>query len=412
MPHPRLAGLWRHPEFMKLWAGQTISIFGTRIDALGFMAILALGASPVQMGLLGTVEAAPLLVIGPLAGVWVDRLRRRPVMIAADLLRATLLVTVPVAAALGVASIGQLFLVGALVGALSVLFEVAYRSLLPSIVRREQLVEANARLSLSGSIAEVTGPGLSGVLVQILTAPVAILVDALTFLTSALLLGLIRSPEARVVVAERPGTRKELAEGFRMVLGNPILRAFAGRAATSSFFGAFFGALYSLYLIRVLGISPAGVGVTVAFGGIGELIGAALAPRLVRRLGIGRSVIAAWIVSGAAGFLIPLARGPIALAMAMLMTAQLFGDMAYPIVGVPEMSLRQTLTPDRLLGRVNATMQLIGEGVFPFGLIVGGALGQAIGIRQALWVAVVGGLLALPWILFSPIPRLRELPAD
>jgi len=312
----------------------------------------------------------------------------------------------------GIASLGHLLVVAVLVGALSVLFEVAYRSVLPSLVGKRQLVVANARLSLSASIAEVTGPGLSGVLVQVLTAPITILIDALTFFASALLLNLIRAPEARPVEqSERQGIRKELAEGLRAVLDSPILRAFAGRTATSTFFGGFYGALYSLYLIRVLGIGPAGVGVTVAFGGIGELIGAALAPRLLARLGIGRTLLAAFLFQTVTSLLIPLARGPLALAVAMLMASQIFVDMMYPIVGVPEMSLRQTLVPDRLLGRVNATMQFIGQGVYPAGVLLGGALGEIIGIRQALWVAAIGGFFALPWVLFSPIPHLRGLPA-
>ncbi|MBI4640198.1 MAG: MFS transporter, partial [Candidatus Tectomicrobia bacterium] len=257
------AGLLHHPGFMKLWIGQTISQFGSKITrtALPLTAVLVLEATPVQMGLLAALGSAPVLVVGLLAGVWVDRLRRRPILIAADLGRAVLLGLIPVSALLGLLRIEQLYIAALLVGILTVFFDVAYQSFLPSLVDREQIVEGNSKLGVSDSVTEIGGPALAGGLIQLVSAPITILLDAFSFLFSALFVGLIDISEPLPTPSEqRKSVWRDVVEGLRVVLGNPLLRAIAGSSSTFNFFGGFFGALYGLYAIRELGIEPAILG--------------------------------------------------------------------------------------------------------------------------------------------------------
>lgn len=412
-PVLRMKGLWRHGDFLKLWAGQTISELGSRITREGvpLAAVLVLGATPSQMGLLAAVGSAPVLLTGLVAGVWVDRLRRRPILIAADLGRAVLLGSIPVAALYGALTVWQLYVVLALTGILTVLFDVAYQAYLPSLVDRENIVEGNSKLALSDGAAEVAGPGLAGVLVQAVTAPIAILLDAISFLFSVITLAAIRKPEPPPAAPEeRKAFREELAEGLRTTWENRLLRAFLLCAGTRSFFGNFWAALYSLFAIRELGMGPAALGLTVAMGGVGDLAGALMVTPLVRRFGLGRTLIGALVFGGSAAFLIPLAGGPVTVAVLMLMAAQLVGDSLRTIYSINEVSVRQMITPDRLLGRVNASMQLLAEGIGPFGALAGGVMAEIVGIRVTLFAASAGGLLACLWLVFSPVPKLGKGP--
>lgn len=408
-------GLWRHPDFVKLWAGQTVSVFGSLITgfALPLVAILALDASALDVALLGMAELAPGLVAGLFAGVWVDRLRRRPIMIAADLGRALLLASVPAAWALGALGLGQLYLVAMLVSVLTVCFDVSYAAYLPSLVARDRLVEGNAKLEASNSVAEVAGFGIAGVLVQLLTAPVAILVDALTFLVSALSLSRIRTaepgprPEAD---GDEPATVvREIADGLRLVWGDRMLRALAGAAATREFFAHIFVAVLTLFLVEELELEPAVFGAVFGIGGISAFVGAIFVERWTRAWGLGRTMLGSLGLSILATFLIPLASGPAPLAAGMLALEQATDGtgMAYQINSV---SLRQAITPPRLLGRVNASMRVLEQGAMLLGLLVGGLLGERIGLRPTVFLGVLGMTLALPWIILSPIPALREHP--
>ena len=406
--------LWRHPDFLKLWSGQTVSTFGSTItrEALPYAAVLLLGASPWQMGVLAAAASAPVLVVSLFVGAWTDRLRRRPLLVAADVGRAVLLLSVPVAALTGRLHLGQLFAVAALVGVLTVLFDVAYQSYVPGLVGQGQLVAANSMLSVSASLAEVTAPGAAGVLVQALTAPFAIVVDALSFLWSALMVRLIRARELPMGRSHdhRPSA-SDLLEGARHVRRHPLLCAFAATACTSGIFGNFFATLYALFGLRVLGLSPAMLGLTVAMGGAGGLVGAAFAGPLARRYGLGPLLLGVALIGRLVSFLIPMAGGPPLVAMAMLMAAQAVGDGTHEIYTIHVTSLRQAVTPSRLLGRVNATMYLVSEGVAPLGALAGGVLAQLIGIRPTVYVAVVGGMLGMVWLLLSPVGQVRELPA-
>jgi predicted MFS family arabinose efflux permease len=407
-------GLWREPDFLKLLTGQTISKFGSHISgvALPLTALLVLSATPVQMGILVALEGAPVLLVGLFVGVWVDRLRRRPILIACDLGRALLLGSIPLAAALGVLRVEQLYLVAALAGILTVFFDIANQSYLPALVERERLVEANSRLGSSDSLAEITGPALGGGLVQLLSAPFAIIIDALSFLSSALCVGAIHKPEAPPAPStERQNVWREIAAGMGLVARQPVLRALAGGMCTFEFFGGFFGTLYTLYAVRDLGMPPALVGVLIGLGGVGALLGSFVVGRVVRRLGVGRALIGAMIFAAALQLLVPLARGPLALAVLMMAMPQVIGDVGWAVFLIGEVSLRQSVIPDRLLGRANASMQFFTRGVSPLGALLGGALGALIGARLTLSIAVCGILLGSLWLIFSPIRTLRDQPA-
>ncbi len=406
-------GLWRHPDFLKLWAGQTISEFGSVItrDALPLAAILTLSATPAQMGILAALGFAPAPVLGLPVGAWVDRVRRRPIMILADLASAVLLASIPIAWLLGVLRIEQLYVVAALAGALALVFDVAYTSYLPSLVEREHILEGNSKLSASESVAEVGGSALAGALVQFFSAPLTILIDAASFLASAVSLGLIRKPEPRLVPShEQPSLRREIAEGLRALFGTPVLRALAATAITGTFFGNFYAALYGLYAIRELGIPPAVLGLLIASGGVGSFLGALWARPVAKRLGLGALLIASHAMTNGLGFLIPLAGGPVAVAAAFLFVAQIGGDMLSTIYSIQAISLRQVITPDALLGRLNASMEFLQGSVATAGVLVGGFLGEALGVRAAVWVAASGSALSIAWLIRSPIRTLRAMP--
>jgi MFS family permease len=399
-------------DFLKLWTAQTISKFGSHIGhaAIEFTAILNLRATPAQMGLLSAFGSAPILVVGLFTGVWVDRLRRRPILVAADLGRAVLLVALFLVAALGQLRIEHLYLAAALVGVLTVLYGVADQSALPGLVRREQLIEANSRLGASDSVAEIGGPALGGTLVQWLTAPFALLLDAFSFLVSALFIGLIRRPEPLPELRETGSSlSREMLEGLRVVWDEANLRALALAAATQSFFGGFFASLYALFLVRDLGLTPALVGMSVGLGGAGALMGAFAADPVTRRFGVGRTMIGALLISSALQACIPLAGGPLFVILLCLAAAQLLGDTGWAIYRINEVSLRQALIPHRFLGRANASMDFLAQGMGPVGALVGGALGQLIGMRLTLLIAVAGFLLSSLWLLASPLVRMRSL---
>jgi predicted MFS family arabinose efflux permease len=375
---------------------------------LPLTAVFVLNASPLQMGILSGTGAAVVLVFGLFAGAWADRLRRRPIMIGADLGRAVLLGSVPLAAVLGWLSIHHLYLIAASTAMLNLLFDVAYQAYLPSLVERENILEGNSKLALTETTAEVIGPGLTGVLVQLLTAPVAILFDAVSFVVSAVSLTLIRKPEP-VPERSQPHLAREILEGLRLSWNNPVLRAMAARTGTAAFFGGIFASLYILYAVRELRLSAALVGLIISIGGGSSLVGALVAQPLVNRLGFGLTFIGSTIGAGLAAFMVPLAHGPVALASTFLALSQL-GDFVWPIYYINETTLRQASAPDHVLGRVNSATLLLFRGLMPVGALAGGVIAQAAGIRPALYVAAAGMLASSLWLIFSPIRKMRELP--
>jgi len=404
-------GLWQNPDFLKLWLGETISLFGsqTTMLALPLVATLTLNASPIQMGWLGTLQYIPWLLVGLFAGAWADRLRRRPIMILADLGRAVLLGFIPFAALGGSLQIGHLYAVGFLVGILNVFFEVAYAAFLPSLVSRGQLVEGNSKLQASASIAEIGGPGLAGWLIQLVNAPMAMIVDSLSFLVSAVFLSWIRMPEPN---PSRPENRKsifqEILDGLRIVLKHRILRAFALASTVSNFFTDVHLALYILYVTRELRIEPVILGVMYTLASFGGLAGSLLAERVTRWLGIGRMLIGMQILVGISALIIPLAGRQLLVAIVLIAFAQALWGMSAVIFVVNASSIRQGIVPKELQGRVMTSLRFLTWGISPFGFLLGGALGERLGLQPTLIIAGIGILSSFIWLVFSPLRSMHN----
>lgn len=400
-------------DFGRLWSGQTVSVLGSQVTllALPLTAVLVLKAHPSQMGLLAAAGSAPYLLVGLFAGVWVDRVRRRPILMAADLGRALLLASIPLAAWLHVLGMAQLYVVAFLAGILRVFFDVASQSFLPVLVGHEALVAANSKLETSNSVAGIVGPGLAGALVQLVTAPVAILVDALSFLVSALFLRLIRTREPLPARHdERQGLLTAIREGLRLVWTDPLLRPLVISGASFSLFDSLLMAVYVLYMVRTLALTPALVGVVFALGSVGGLAGALLAGPLTRRIGLGRALVGGILAAGVAELGIALAGGPPLVALLIVIVAEAgvqCGDLVYDINAV---SLRQSRVADRVQGRVNATVRVCTWGMAPLGALAGGVLAERYGLRPAVVVAGAGTLCAFLWVLCSPVRSLREAP--
>ena len=407
------ARLWRNPAFLLLWLGQTVSLFGSQVTAvaLPLTATLALGAGAAELGVLGALQTAPFLVVGLAAGVLVDRARRRPLLVAVDLGRALLLGSIPLAWALGGLGLGQLYAVGLFAGALRIVFSVAYSAYLPTVVARAQLVEGNSKLGVSAATAEVAGPGLGGALVALVTAPVAIAVDAASYLVSALSLALIREPEAPPGrPAGRPRLWAEAREGLAVVWRQPALRALAGYSALMNFFFQAIHAIFVLFVTGTLGLSPALFGAILTGSSAGGVLGALLVPGLTRRFGPGPALLVAAGCYGAGALTIPLAAGGPWRAAGTLLAAWGLIGVGNGLSNIVGVSLRQLLTPDHLLGRVSASGMAVGWSAAPLGALLGGMLGQSVGLRAALLLAALGTLTGVLWLACSPVRTLREPP--
>ena len=374
--------------------------------AMSFTAILVLGATPIQLGVLNIMGLLPAFLIGLLAGAWVDRLRRRPLLIGADLGRALALATIPLAAVLGLLHIAQVYLVALVVSMLTIFFDVAYQSYLPGLVGKESLMEGNSKLSASAAVAEFGGFSIGGWLVQIFTAPFAILIDAVSFVVSAISVWLIRAREPILTPQEHPNMRREIADGLKTVIHQPLLRASAVAVLLRGLAGGIYGALVVLYMSRGLGFNPGILGMIWAVGGVSSFLGAAFAPRISRRLGSGPAMVIGMGVFGLSSFFIPLASGATLLSAAFLIAAQL-GDGFYILYEINLVSLRQSITAEHMLGRVNATMQFINLGAILAGSLLGGLLGQALGVRPVLFIGASGTLLAAVALALSPIRSLK-----
>jgi MFS family permease len=405
----RLGGLWLHRDFRSLWAAETISQFGTQVTllALPLVAIVTLEESAFRVALLTTAEFLPFLLFTLPAGVWVDRLRRRPILIVANLGRALALLSVPIAHWLDVLTIWQLYAVGFTVGVGTVFFDLAYMSYLPRLVARPELVDGNAKLETSRSAAQVGGPGLGGLLVSALTAPVAIVVDAVSYLASALLMGRIRTEEAIPPREERRSIRVELGEGLGYVFRHPYQRGIVGAVAISNFFGQLVFAILLVFAVRELGLSAAAIGVILSIGSIGTLVAAVTARRLGDLLGVGKTVLLAAFLFGP---------GTLLIAFAPAGQAELFIVASIAIIGyggtlfnVTMISLVQAITPDRILGRANASRRFVVWGVIPLGGVVAGVLAETIGLRETIVVGSLGAILAVIPILASPIRSLGRM---
>ncbi len=403
--------LLRHRDFRLLWGGETVSELGSQVSllAIPLLAVKTLHATTFEMGLLTAASTAAFLIVGLPAGVWVDRVRRRRLMIGADLGRVLALGSIPIAYAVGGLTLVQLFVVTLASGILTVFFDVAYQSYLPALVGRGHLVEGNAKLTGSAQVAAVAGPSVAGGLVQAIGSSAAVALDSASFLISAVAVGAIRAPEPKPTVPEsgHPRLVHGIGEGLRFVFGNALLRAIAATTATSNLFTGIAAAVEIVFLVRQVHASPGVIGLLFALGGIGGVAGAFAAGPIARRVGGARATIIG--IAGSAGaLLIPLTMpgaGLFYFGFGLLMVS--FSATVY---NVNQVSFRQRLCPDRLLGRMNATMRFVVWGVLPIGALIGGVLGAVFGLRTTLWIGALGQTLAGIWLLASPMRHLRDFP--
>jgi MFS family permease len=411
--HRPTGPLWHHPDFLKMWTGQTISQFGSSISqlALPIIAVRLLDASAFAVAALGTVEFMPFLLLTLPAGVWVDRLPRRAVLIVGDVGRGLLLATVPAVYLVGTLTLAQLYVVGFLTGVLTVFFDVAYQSYLPALVEREHLVDGNSKLEVTRSAGQLAGPSAAGGLIQLLTAPYAVVFDAVSFFVSGGFLVAIRKREAPLENRDdgrRPGMRHELWEGLRYVVRHPYLRPQAISTGVSNFFSNLAGAILIVFAIRTLHMSNGLIGVVFGLGSIGWLTGAAVAPRVKRRFGVGGATILGAALSGPAGLCAALT--PVSFPVPLLVVSGILQGWGAVVYNINQVSLRQAITPERMQGRMNAVMRFLVWGPIPLGSLAGGAIGSTFGLRTALFVGAAGGFTTALPIVLSPIRRLKEFP--
>jgi MFS family permease len=407
----RRGGLWHHLDFRRLWIGETVSQFGTMVSqlALPLVAILVVHASTFEVGLLTTFETAAFLLVGLPAGAWVDRMRFRTVLIVNDLIRALALGSVPLAQAVHGLTIEQLYAVALVTGISTVFFDVAYQSYLPQLVDRNAIVEGNAKLQASESVSQIAGPSAGGALIQALTAPYAVLVDALSFLWSA---GWVAAIKSRPPKPERKPDRhlgREIKEGLSFVLRNRMLRAIAMCTGSANLFNTIGFAVFYVLLARDLHLSPGYIGLIMSTAAIGGLIGSFAATRIAARLGQGPTIWISIAVSLPTSFVAPFVHRDWTL---YLLAASFILFWATTVVyNITQVSFRQGLCPPDLLGRMNATMRFLVWGTMPLGGVIGGALGSTIGVRGTLLVAAMGGCIAVVPVFLSPLRRMRELPS-
>ena len=406
--------LLRGADFRNLWLGQTVSLFGDQITliALPLAAVLVLDADAAEMGYLTAAELVPHLLFSLPAGAWLERVeRRRWLMIASDLARAGLLASIPVAYALDALTFGQLYAVAFLTGTLAVVFDISYMTLYVAVTKREDYVDANSLLNGSRAFSYVAGPSLGGILVQLLSAPAALLADAFSFIGSALFLTRIRAKEPPLEPA-LGGKWAQVKEGMSFIFRHSILRPSLISVAILNFFNFVFAALFILYATRELGVRSGTLGIVLGAGAFGGLLGAAVAGRLGRRIGIGPSFVLGMVLFPAPLLLVPLAGGSKALVLAMLFTAEFLSAVGVMILDINAGAIITAFTPHRLRSRATGALRFVNYGVRPLGALAGGALGSAFGLRPTLWFAAAAGLLGVLWLIPSPIPRLLELPEE
>jgi MFS family permease len=439
----RRPSLFRHPDFVKLWSAATISLFGTQVSqiAIPVIAVVILDVPAWQVALLGTLEFLPFLLFTLPAGVWVDRVPRRRILISGDLGRAVMLATIPIAYALNALTIWQLYVVAFVNGIFTVFFDIADQSYLPTVVDRSQLVDANGKLQASVSTAQVVGQPLGGGMVGLLSAPIAVILDAVSYAVSAFLVFLIRrkehvtnarasaagpaaevaadSPASGTSVAaeasvspsgttERPGLRQEISEGLRYVVGHRYLRNIAATTGSSNFFSNIAFAIFPVFVLRDLALTPAAFGLIGGAFGVGSLVGAVTAGRVAERFRIGPTIVAAILIGSVPQLLVPLSTHDTA--VLLIGGSGLFSGWSNMVYNINQVSLRQSITPERMLGRMNATMRFIVWGTIPIGQIVGGVIATAFGTVTAIWVGVIGGLFVFLPVFFSPVRTLERIP--
>ena len=405
--------LWRHPDFLKLWAGETVSEFGSQVTLLAVptVAILILHAGPFQVGLLSALEFLAFPTLGLVAGVYADRLRRRPIMIACDIGRLLALGSIPISFVLNLLTLEQLYVVALFTGIFTVFFDVSYQSYLPVLVDRPNLIEGNTKLEVTRSASQISGPAVAGFLIQWIGGARAVAVDAASFLVSAVALALIRKPEPEPkpgTAAGKTGFIPEMREGIEVVFKSPILWRIAGCTATTNLgSNMIFGAVYLVFAYRDLHLTAAVVGIIFAIGSAGWLVGAFVAAWTVRRFGLGMTLGLSILAGGLVTLATPLASlGAPAIVLSVI---GFVNNFMVPVYNINQVSLRQSITPDRVQGRMNATVRTVIWGTIPIGALIGGVIGNAYGLVPAMYAGIAVSLLAGAWILAGPV-RLKVQP--
>lgn len=404
--------LGRNRSFLWFWTGEGISQLGTQFSQLAIpvLAVSLLGATEWEVGVLNAAETAAFLVVGLPAGAWIDRLLKRRVMIVADLLRAVTLAAIPVLFFAGALQIWHLYVVGAVVGVATVFFDVSYQSYIPVLLPGPQVGAANSRLEATSQVARIGGPGLAGLLLAVVSAPVLLLADGLSYLVSAFALWRVRDTETLRDAAERESLPREIAEGLRFVLRHPILWRITATTGSSNLFSTLVMTLQSILILRILGFSPATLGIIFGIGSVGGLLGALATPWITRRIGEGTAVSLSALAFGFAVITIPLAGTLPAAALPLLIGGAFLESFLVLVYNITQVTMRQRLTPPRLLGRMNASIRFVVWGVMPLASLLSGVLGTTIGVLPTMWIGAAGAMLSCVFVLFSPITRMKVLP--
>lgn len=406
------SALWRQRDFLNVWAAETISVFGSQfyLIAMPLAAVIVLDATAFEMGLLFAVEMLPFLLFGLFAGVLADRKRRRSIMIVSDFARAIVLAAIPISWYFDMLSWTMMFGVAFLAGMFTAFFDIAYQAYLPVLVKRSLLLDANSKLETSRASSQVAGPSIAGIVVDIIGAPLAIAANSLSFLGSAAFLLRVKKKEVVEEVETRKGVISEIREGLDIVFSNKILRGIAGCTATSNLFGSMTFAVIVLFMEDSLALSPTAIGLVFAAGSAGAIVGAVTSSRITSSFGLGRAIVVSNVLSG-----LPMALMILAYpgnALIVLMPLMFASGILMVLYNVNQISLRQSITPERLQGKMNATMRFLVWGVFPIGGILGGLLGDVLGLRAILIISGIGMTLSFLWVYLSPVMKVRSISED
>ena len=412
----KLRGLWLDANFRRLWVGRVTSLFATELSyvVLPLIAIVFLHATPIQMGVIGAMQGVPAIA-GIFLGVWVDRRTRGPILVMVDYGRVVLLAAVPVAYLFDVLSIELLYFVALGMGAMSMLFEIAYRSFMPNVVRRRGLIEANSKLELANSGAVAVGPGIGGALVEIMAAPFALIASIIGFLISAVMYKSIRvtevvAPRTQDADGKNESVLRGIRNGFSFFRKSKALVGTSAAAATMMLFGTAYDTIYILYLVRNLDFTEGMIGLVFSFGAIGLLGASFVSSWLTDHIGVGKTLILGFVFMGIGGFIVPFAEGSLMVLFATIVIAEIVFLLGIVIWNIGQVSLRQAVTPDAMLGRVTSIQIVTVRAVLPIGAMTGGFLGELMGLRGAMFLFAGGLAAGGVWLLLLGVWKIRELP--
>jgi predicted MFS family arabinose efflux permease len=406
--------LLRNRDFLWFWTGEGVSQLGAQFTglALPVLAVSVLGAGEWEVGVLGAAQTAAFLLVGLPAGAWIDRMLKRRVMIAADLVRAVVLALVPLLWFTGTLEIWHLYLVGAVVGVATVFFDVSYQSYIPVLLPGEQVGSANSKLEATSQIAHIGGPGLAGALLTIVSAPVLLLADGISHLFSAFALWRVRDSETLADPKTRQSLPREIGEGLRFVFGHPLLWRITATTGASNFFGTLAFTLQAILILRILGLGPATLGLIFGIGAVGGLLGAIATPWITKRVGEGTAVSLSALAMGLGVVALPLAAVVPGAAIPILIAGSFIESFLILVYNITQVTMRQRLTPPRLLGRMNASIRFVVWGVMPIAALLSGLAGETLGVIPTLWIGAVGSFLASSFVLLSPITGMKTLPTE